>query len=546
MIGGRYDLFVSYSSKDQPLVERLARQLQQEGVKPWLDRWELGLGRVWQVELEDALRACPASIVCLGESRLGPWQSEEVRALLDQAANDPHRLIVPVWLPEARDDIEVPLFLRGRQAIDLRSIWDAGVKRIAATIRGASTVISTDNAALQCPYRGLEAFHEEHARFMFGREAEIGMLLEHLAAGREQRSRLMVLMGASGSGKSSLVRAGLIPAVRTGQLDGSYEWRVAVLRPGARPLEALATACLRAGGGNAPARLGMPENRDPVGKFVEWAADPSWVRRAADLLWAEMPGEPRFLLVVDQFEEVFTEASGGGDSEARAFVSNLLQATTDLGRVHVVLTVRADFLPRCLGWPELATRLKQSVEFALSPLTQEQVADAVRRPALAVGADVEPAVVATLADRVAGRPGSLPLLQHCLTELWERRDRAWQTLTWTAYEQIGGLEKGIARSAERLMAELGDDRAVRRILGRLINLGEGTGDTRRVALRTELGEDSATERALAALVDKRLVTVGDGTVEIAHEALLAEWASLRGWIEENRAALRLRQEVQTA
>ena len=354
----------------------------------------------------------------------------------------------------------------------------------------------------------------------------------------------MVLIGASGSGKSSLVRAGLVPSVRTGELNGSFHWRVATLRPGVRPLDALATELLMAGSNDNPAL---------IEQYVEaFRGSEKGLANATELLFRKLPDDPRLLIVVDQFEEVFTEAredKAATDSDAHQLVANLLDATAiPNGRVHAVLTVRADFLPRCLAWPDLAARLQGAVRFALAPLGPQQVKDAVCRPALAVGFDVESAVVSKLVEEVAGKTGTLPLLQHLLRELWEARDETRRILAWTGYEKLGGVHKGITHSAARMLEGLGpeEQQAVRKVIGRLVHLGEGTEDTRRRAAREELGEDPTTRTALDALVKARLVSVDEGHAEIAHEALIREWDILRGWIDADRARLQLRQEIRRA
>ena len=536
-----HDVFISHSSQDKPMVERLARALQQEGLKPWFDKWDLVPGDRWQEALERAILDTPALLVCYGPSGSGPWQAEEVRAFVDRAVKDPSRRVIPAWLPDCPENLEVPLFLRGFHAMDLRGSWDGGViKGLAHAILDGRPLPPGPISTIPCPYRGLKVFEEEHARWMFGREREVTDLLGHLRGG----SRLLVLIGASGSGKSSLVRAGLVPSVRTGELNGSFHWRVATLRPGVRPLDALATELLMAGSNDNPAL---------IEQYVEaFRGSEKGLANATELLFRKLPDDPRLLIVVDQFEEVFTEAredKAATDSDAHQLVANLLDATAiPNGRVHAVLTVRADFLPRCLAWPDLAARLQGAVRFALAPLGPQQVKDAVRRPALAVGFDVEPAVVGKLVDEVAGKTGTLPLLQHLLRELWEARDETRRILAWTGYEKLGGVHKGITHSAARMLEGLGpeEQQAVRKVIGRLVHLGEGTEDTRRRAAREELGEDPTTRTALDALVKARLVSVDEGHAEIAHEALIREWDILRGWIEADRARLQLRQEIRRA
>jgi WD40 repeat protein len=320
-------------------------------------------------------------------------------------------------------------------------------------------------------------------------------------------------------------------------LDGKFDWRVGVLRPGQRPLQALAIALLA-------------ERRDDPAIIERYAealhATDHGLANIADLLLGEQSGDPRLLLVIDQFEEVFTQSAR---DSAERFVGNLLDATAVIGgRVHVALAVRADFLPSCLTLPDFAARLQDSVRFALAPMEKGQIEEAVVGPAQAVGCDVEAAVVSVLAEKVSGRSGALPLMQHTLRELWEHRDSSGR-LTWDALDKIGGLEGAIAQTADRMLAGFSDDHqrsAVRRIFGRLVHLGEGISDTRRRAPLSEIEADEFPKAILASLVKHRLVVVDQDYAEIAHESLLHEWSTLRVWIEEDRTLLRLRLELSDA
>jgi hypothetical protein len=392
------------------------------------------------------------------------------------------------------------------------------------------------------PYRGLSPFTEADAAWMFGRDSDVAKLLKQMSSG----CRLTAVVGASGSGKSSLVLAGLVPAVRTGQLDGSYEWRVVVMRPGRRPCHALAEAVVALG------------QSDPVTKTAQLGqlrrrllASGDTLADAAGVYLAPSQREARLLLVIDQFEELFTEAAAPHDngrglsapSEARinesasAFVRNIVQATVvPDGRVHVVATLRADFLESCLLVPGLADRLQEAVQFALPPMKESQLRDAIRRPALRAGFDLEPSVIDGLLQSVLNDPGRLPLLQFALSELWEKRDRNRKVMTYGSYQELGRLDGAISRRAETVFNELSADEQIvcRQIFCQLVHLGTDTGDTRRRVSRDEVSDDARALRILDKLARARLVTASKEGFEVAHEALIRTWDRLQQWSRDDR------------
>jgi WD40 repeat protein len=378
------------------------------------------------------------------------------------------------------------------------------------------------------PYRGLEAFEERHAEFFFGRDADVQRLLETLKG-----TRFLAVLGASGSGKSSLVRAGLVPTLR--RADELTE--IVILRPGAHPLEALAAQLVRLGG-QAP----MQRTLDELG------ADARTLHLAASLALDE--SAPRLLIVADQFEEVFTLCRD--EAERRAFFANLVYAANVPGGcTSVLLALRADFYHRCGAYPELAQQLALG-QYLVSPLQPDGLRQAVVEPARRVGLAFEPGLVDTILADVADQPGALPLLEHALLELWQRRTGG--TLTLAGYRDSGGVQGAIAKRAEQVFESLGPEQRelARRTFLRLTQPGEGTEDTRRRAQLAELetgGADVA--QVLSQLVGARLVTTsrdetGGEVVEVAHEALIRGWPRLRAWLDEDRAGLRIHRRLTEA
>jgi WD40 repeat protein/class 3 adenylate cyclase len=378
------------------------------------------------------------------------------------------------------------------------------------------------------PYKGLRAFEEADAADFFGREALTEHLVELLAT-----TRFLAVVGPSGSGKSSVVRAGLVPALRGGALDGSERWRLVQMFPGAYPLEELEAALLKAVD-DAPASV------------IELLEDGELgLVRALKRILPDDGSE--LVLVLDQLEEVFTLVE---DEERRVhFLALLERAVTDPhSRLRIVTTLRADFYDRPLLYSGFAELLRDYVE-ALVPLTPDEFERAIARPAERSGVTFEPGLLSEVVADVANEPGALPLLQYALTELHERRDN--NVMTREAYQAIGGVSGALAGRADDIYNELPEpaQEASRQLFLRLVTLGEGSEDTRRRVERGELAALEVPQDALANAIDvfgaSRLLSfdrdprTGTPTIEVAHEALLREWSRLRRWIDSARDELRL-------
>lgn len=358
--------------------------------------------------------------------------------------------------------------------------------------------LSADTGA-RPPYRGLARYEPDDAALFFGRTALVDRLTE-LA----RRHRFTAVFGPSGSGKSSLLRAGLIPRLRDPASDGEAPAAVRILNPGPDPLATHA---------------------DRLAPVPDTGAD-TW-------------------LIVDQFEELYTLCADPARRDA--FVDRLLAATAPDSRLRVVIAVRADFLGRCAEHPGLTAALQEATLLA-GPMTRTELRDAVVRPAAAAGLTVERALTTRLLDDVEGAPGALPLMSHALLETW--RHRTGRVLTESAYEAAGGLRGAVVRTAEQVYGELDASQAdlARRILLRLVAPGDGTADTRRPAAPAELdfGNPGDTRAVLDRLVSARLLTFDDGTVDLAHEALISAWPRLRGWIDAERDRLRVHRALSEA
>jgi transcriptional regulator with XRE-family HTH domain len=369
--------------------------------------------------------------------------------------------------------------------------WHTLVKELSAQP-------ATDDVDESAPYRGLARFGTEDGELFFGRDQLVEDLVDMV-----RKHRFVAVVGASGSGKSSLLRAGLVPALRG---LGEREGRPAAIRictPGESPLRT-------------------------HGELLE-----------------PVEGEADTLLVVDQFEEVFTLCQ---DPRERAqFIDGLLssRAQAPESRLRVAIAVRADFYGRCTGHPALVDALN-AASLLVGPMSPEQVREAIVKPAAAGRLVVERALTARIISDVAQEPGALPLMSHAMLELWRRR-RA-RTLTLEAYGAIGGVQGAVAHTAEEVFAGFTAQQTelARALLLRLITPGDEAPDTRRPADRAELDQSEEAAAVLEALVRARLVSVDGTGVDLTHEALITAWPRLRAWVERDRERLRLQRRLTEA
>jgi WD40 repeat protein/serine/threonine protein kinase len=415
-------------------------------------------------------------------------------------------------------------------AVKVRSPYETGVIEVPA-------LLDVSTPVLENPYKGLRAFQEADATDFFGRSALTERLLTRMNYSTGL-SRFLAVVGPSGSGKSSVVRAALIPALRRGGLPNSEHWFVVEMFPGTHPAEELATA-LRRVAVKPPANMLEQIQYDEHG--------------LTGVIQQVLPGgsETELLLVIDQFEEIFTLVK---EEEARTHLLNsLLTAVTDpASRLRLIITLRADFYDRPLMYGGFGELMRLRTEVVL-PLTSEELHQAIVNPAERAGVLLEPELVATIIHDVGEQPGTLPLLQYALTELFERRTG--RRLTLAAYNASGGVLGALARRAERLYAELNEheQEAARQLFLRLVTLGEGTEDTRRRVPRSELTSISGTGEVLDRVIevyykhrlltfDRDPITRGP-TVEVAHESLIRTWRRLREWLDASRDDLRRQQRL---
>jgi len=540
-------------------------------------------GQPWQEALEEALSQSASCAVIIGSGPFGPWHHEEMRAALEHRVSGSRGKfpVIPVLLPAAErpQDHDLPMFLKRMEWVEFQKGLDdeQAFHRLVCGIRGIAPGAGNGWAIFEgeCPYRGLEVFEEKHARFFFGRKAQVDWLLSHRLAPMAESSharRFLAILGPSGSGKSSLALAGLIPALRAGKVEGSAGWPIVVFRPGSNPLESLAIELSRVGGSESSAVAIQ-------GLISGLAQDRTTLHLTTRLALREAPAT-RLVVLADQFEEVFTLCTD--ETLRRALIENLLHAATVVGGpTLVLLTMRADFLGKCTTYPDLAAALSDGQEL-VGPMSEDELRLAIEHPAALVGCTLEPGLTDLLLQDVQGQAGALPLLEYTLLELWGQRRR--NCLTVADYHDMGEVQGALEHRADAVLegfrSRPGEIEICRRIFLRLTQPGEGTEDTKCRAAFDELiaseAERATVEEVVRKLADARLITTAgrettvrtgaqpaetEGRersapppgerqppryVEVAHEALIRGWKQLRQWIDTDRVGLRIHRQLTEA
>jgi WD40 repeat protein len=454
--------------------------------------------------------------------RLRGLDLDATAALLEQTTGTvlPVDAIEPVW--QETGGSPALLLERGRE---LARTVEAELARRTSAARGDLAELRDELATVvahaadervpapnlrsgEPPYKGLLRYEPEDAAWFFGREQLVAEAVARLLSGR-----FLAVVGASGSGKSSLVRAGLVPVLRSNP-TGFAPWQVSITVPGVHP----AAAVLQALG--APDAFGAGATGTP--------------ERMAERALAVLPPDRRTVLVVDQFEEVFSVCR---DDRERVATVALIDAlcTTDRVDAAVVIVLRADFYGRCAALPRLADRVRDD-QVLVGPMGAAEVRRAVEAPARRAGTTLEPGLAERVVDDVGRRVGALPLLSTALLETW--RTRVADVMTVQGYEDNGGVSGAVARLAEGVFDSF-DPAQQQMARDIFLRLAAG-GDLRRRVGRAELGGDGDfAASVLTTLVRRRLVTAHEGTFEIAHEALFREWPRLGGWLAEDAAGQRV-------
>ncbi|RMD57402.1 MAG: hypothetical protein D6828_03745, partial [Nitrospirae bacterium] len=401
----------------------------------------------------------------------------------------------------------------------------------------------------KCPYKGLQYFdfNEEDPKYFYGREALIDELIEKV-----RRSNFLAVMGASGSGKSSVVRAGLLHQLKIGKrLAGSDQWSIHIFHPDENPLSNLAMAF-------------VDQSLSNIDKAVQLKKAQALIDSGVDgfkALIKTTAGEGKVVLFIDQFEEVFTLCDK--EEDRRKFFKILLEtlpASED--KLCLVIAMRADFFNKCAEdeYSGLSRYIQDNL-ITVTPMSKDELRRAITEPAKKVGLEIEHELVEQMVEDVHGSPGSLPLLQYTLTELWQRSKG--NTLTLSDYHTIGGVKGALSKRADEIYNALGpeEQNAARRIFIELTQLGEGTEDTRRrvpkEALITPKYPEDLLDSVIRKLSDANLIVTDElvvkgaeleriPVVDVAHEALIRHWPRLRRWLDENREQIRFKRKLDDA
>jgi WD40 repeat protein len=386
----------------------------------------------------------------------------------------------------------------------------------------------------QNPYQGLSAFGEEDAAFFFGREEITQNLFE-----KAHQQQLVPVIGTSGSGKSSVVFAGLIPLLRQEGI-----WLIESFRPRSQPFDELALALVR----QLEPELGGVEKAKKVGSLASSLKEGKVkLHQVASQILENRPNQ-RFLLVVDQFEEIYTQCEDR--EEQQNFIKALL-AAVNRRCITLVFTLRADFYGYALSYPPFCKALQRFNHIPLGLMGEAELQAAIEQPAQKLNVRFPSHLVARILDDIGNEPGSLPLLEFALTELWNKRQD--NEPTYKTYNDIGGVQQALITHAENVFSRLSQlqQQQARQVFLKLVQLGEATEDTRRVATKNDIGQQNWELITYLAGNEARLLVTGrndqskEETVEVAHEVLIQKWGRLREWIEQDRGFLIWLQELRS-
>lgn len=537
-------VFLSHSGEDSDLAKEFSRLLVRSGIQVWLDVEQSKPGDQWMTKMESALDDSRALLLLVGQRGVQRWVDREMRVALDRSVRDESFRLIPILGPGSDPD-RLPSFLKQYQWQDFRDGFTPdGMARVVSALSAEPVRPVSVLPEGQRPFVGLEVFDVDDSLLFFGRDRETEELVERIA-----EASFLAVIGDSGSGKSSLVRAGLIPALLRGRSGSSSlkrhkPWRIAVTRPAEVPFDELAESL-----------QDLDPDMRPVDRVGLINEAQNLLAHGADGLRAcikgLVPRGHRTLLVVDQFEEIFADSTT--ENERIRYIDSLLEVAGTKGErpVHVLIALHAGFYKRCWEHEGLLNKIGEN-QYNVPYLRKNVLEAVIEGPLALAGATVQDGLVQRIVDDVGAGTVNLPLLEHALFQLWRKCDGS--ELTHGAYAEIGGIKGALKKTANDTFESLDPAKKelARLIFLELTQLGEGTADTKRQVRIADLtfgDSTSATSVAtvLKELVDARLITVtakGDGfetapetRVEIAHEALVREWPQLRDWIEKNREFL---------
>ena len=539
------DTFLSYNSKDYKIVSQINTFLNEQGIATFFDRKDISIGLSWPEKLETTLKTVNSVVVFLGPHGLGSWQKREMYFSLDRQAQEDGKgnqfHVVPVLIPGAKiDDYG---FISLNSWIDLRddTFDENRISNLVKSIKYKPLKLEADvqTKSLICPYRGLSSFRERHSAFYFGREDETNKLYE-----LTKECKLITVVGPSGSGKSSLAHAGLIPLIKKNRPPKTI-WDCLSFTPGQSPFYNLAASLVPL----LEPTLNETDRLLEAGKLANLLKSQQvTLNSVVDRVISISNGTEKLLLIVDQFEELFTIAE---NEDRLIFVDQLLMGI-EKAPLTALLTLRADFYGQIISLSRTMSDLIEKGIVNITRLNTSELEQVIWGPANLLGFNLEEGLSDRIISDVRNQPGYLPLLEFALTELWVNKEN--NTLTHSYYEKIGKISGSITMKAESEFSFLTQMQQLktRQIFSRLVRIAEvndGEQDTRRRASIKDFTEEELAiiDRLVNArlLVTDRSTYDNDKFIEVAHEALILHWKRLGEWLNEDREFLLWRQRIRS-
>jgi tetratricopeptide (TPR) repeat protein len=547
----RNEIFLSYNDEDKIQVDSIKQFLQGKGFKSFSNKESLTLGITGLDGIKQALKKAQAVIVCFGKQGLEPLQEQELLLALSEQASDLNGqmggetngkplTVIPLLLPGAETKLSrlKPLLNKPINLI-------TGVENETELVR-LENIIKTHADLLSlveiCPYKALNSFREEDGLLFFGREQLSHELLEKVA-----NNNLVAVVGASGSGKSSVVKAGLFPLIRKIYPN----WATITFTPGETPWFNLTKELLYLWDNKLIGRELFEKAKEYAKKLTELKPDKLFpellLEDWCNEILLSLSPKNQLIIVLDQFEELFNPAI---EKQSKEFIKNLLKiVSTQDSKVKVILTLRADFYGKIVGFnPELSNKVLQG-QLNVPPMRLEELREAIEKPANNVGLKFQKDLVDKILSEVVGQEGSLPLLEFALTQLWENRQG--NKLTKEKYDEIGGVEGAIDKHANTIFDKLSSDQQqiALNMLTRLVRVSsaneEGTDTRKKVKLSGLPDAKPIIDKFVSArlLVLNRDTIINEEIVEVAHEALIRKWDKLTDLLNKERLFLLWRQRL---
>jgi hypothetical protein len=526
--------YIAYASQNQAFAERLAQDLADAGLSVWLDAGT-------KHDIQHALETGDLVIVCLSTSAIDDLSlQQKIKAVRDKSGT-----VIPVLVDDRLNTLQSKEkfdWFSKNPVINFENRYEQAFAELLQTLSAQRLPVTFDNldaANIPNPFKGLEAFQQIDSALFFGRDD-----MARLAINRLRETHFLAIVGASGVGKSSLVRAGIIPLIRQAAIDDSDTWVVLLFTPTSHPIDELARRLA----------LLVPHNLDDIKAELRQSGQ---VLSLIDAALQDKPPQARLLLVIDQFEEVFTQTN---EIERELFLDILRVLSTLNSRVHIIIAMRGDYFGHLSHYPDLAQLFEQQHLLALTEMPAANLAQAIESPAQVVGLRYEAGLVDRLLHDAQVESGSLPRLQYALYQLFRKRTDT--RLTITAYQAMRGVQGVIAHHADMIFNRLNKEQqdVLRRILLSLLDVSEAGEVVLGQVLKDELVFPDVANHTVVPIINQlsepvsRLITmqqfprptVRPMELSITHEAFIQAWDKFQQWIAEHLENLKYESELRRA